>query len=144
MKTKLYITARLLFLLWCGLVPVLSFSQQIPKSLVAANGTFIGFWEYKPVDYTANPNRKYPLIIFLHGVGERGDGTTQLGYVLANAIPRYINAGHTMTFTYNGKTETFMVLSPQLRGDLWTWPTFYVDEMIKYAKKNLRVDTNRI
>src|SRR5215211_4426756 len=144
MKTKLSSTGRLVFLLLCGIIPLFASSQQIPNSLTAANGTFIGFWEYKPVDYTANPNRKYPLIIFLHGIGERGDGTTQLPYVLANAIPKYINAGHTMTFTYNGQTETFMVLSPQLRGDLWSWPTFYVQEMLNYAKANLRVDTNRI
>ena len=52
---------------------VAGFSQQIARSLTAANGTFIGFYEYKPVDYSANPGKKYPLIIFLHGIGERGN-----------------------------------------------------------------------
>ena len=112
MKTKVSFIGKLV-LIWCAIVPALAFSQQIPNSLTAANGSFIGFYEYKPVTYTANPDKKYPLIIFLHGIGERGNGTTQLPYVLANAIPKYINAGHTMTFTYNGETETFLVLSPQ-------------------------------
>jgi poly(3-hydroxybutyrate) depolymerase/uncharacterized protein (DUF2141 family) len=141
MKTKLSLIGRLVILLWCGLAPVFLYSQQIPKSLTAANGTYIGFWEYKPTFYNADPNRKFPLIIFLHGIGEQG---SNLNNVLANAIPKYIAAGHTMTFTYNGQSETFLVLSPQLQGGSWTWPTFYVAEMIKYAKQNLRVDTNRI
>ncbi|HEY0679693.1 MAG TPA: PKD domain-containing protein [Chitinophagaceae bacterium] len=144
MKSKLSSIGRLVFLLWCGIFPFLSFAQQIPNSVTAPNGTFIGFYEYKPVSYSAEPTRKYPLIIFLHGIGERGNGTTELPRVLANAIPKYINAGHTMTFTYNGQTETFMVISPQLSSMYGSWQNFYVDEMIKYAKNNLRVDTNRI
>lgn len=144
MKTKLPFVRRLVLILWCGTLSFLAVSQQIPNSLTAANGTFIGFWEYKPTDYTANPNEKYPLIVFLHGMGERGDGTTQLSWVLANAIPKYIAAGHPMRFFYNGKWETFLVLSPQLAPNMGHWPTFYVDEMIKYAKNNMRIDTNRI
>jgi hypothetical protein len=144
MKTKLSSTGRLVFLLLCGIIPLFASSQQIPNSLTAANGTFIGFWEYKPVDYAANPNEKYPLIVFLHGIGERGDGTTQLPMVLANAIPKYIANGHPMRFFYNGKWETFLVLSPQLAPNMGHWPPFYVEEMIRYARNNMRIDTNRI
>ena len=90
MKTKLFFTGRLVLLLCCGFVPNMLFSQQIANGLTAPNGQFIGFLEYKPTDYTANPNKKYPLIIFLHGIGERGNGTTELLRVSANAIPRYI------------------------------------------------------
>lgn len=119
-------------------------AQQIEKSLTSANNVFIGFLEYKPTDYNANPNTKYPLIIFMHGIGERGNGTTQLQNVASNAIPRYIKDGDPMKFTWNGKTETFLVLSPQLSNNYSSWQPFYVEEMIKYAKQNLRIDTNRI
>lgn len=119
-------------------------AQQVAKGLTAANNVFIGFYEYKPVDYNANPNTKYPLIIFLHGIGERGNGTTELSRVAANAIPRYIKDGDPMTFTWNGKTETFLVLSPQLSNSYGWWQPFYVDEMLGYAKQNLRIDTNRV
>lgn len=120
-------------------------AQQIAKSLTASTGLFIGFYEYKPVDYDADPTKKYPLIIFLHGIGERGNGTTDLPMILANGIPKYINAGHTMTFTsLSGQQETFLVLSPQLRSSAWAWENIYTDEMLKYAKQNLRIDTNRI
>jgi predicted esterase len=122
-----------------------TYAQQVPRSLTASTGLFIGFYEYKPVDYNANPTKKYPLIIFLHGIGERGNGTTQLPMILANGIPKYINAGHSMTFTsLSGEQETFLVLSPQLRASAWSWENIYTDEMLKYAKQNLRIDTNRI
>ena len=144
MKIKLYTYLRL----WTCCIILFSsfssFSQQVPKGLTAANGTYIGFMEYKPTDYDANPNTRYPLIIFLHGIGERGDGTTQLSYVCANAIPKYISQGCPMRFYVNGQWQTFLVLSPQLSTMYGSWQNFYVDEMLNYAKQNLRVDTNRI
>lgn len=136
MKTLLQITALLLIQLTLS-------AQQIAKSLTASNGTFIGFYEYKPANYNAS-GPKYPVIIFMHGIGERGNGTTELSRVAANAIPKYIAQGNPMRFTWNGKTETFLVLSPQLSSAWGYWPNFYPEEMIKYAKANLNIDTNRI
>ncbi len=130
-------------LLGLGLLMAMALpAQQVSKGLTASNGVFIGFLEYKPTDY--NPNTKYPLIIFLHGIGERGNGTTDLPNVANNGVPSNIKNGHTMKFTWNGKTETFLVLSPQLSNSYGSWQNFYVDEMLNYAKKNLSIDTNRI
>ncbi len=125
------------------LMSVLASGQQVAKSLTAANGTMIGFYQYTPTDY--NPTgEKYPLIIFLHGMGERGNGTTDLYKVKNNAIPKYIDAGHKMRFFWNGKWQTFLVLSPQLSNNYGWWYNFYTEEMINYAKANLNIDTNRI
>jgi predicted esterase len=127
------------------LIPFLLSAQQVPRSLTAANGTFIGFYEYKPPMYSSNPTGKFPLIIFLHGIGERGDGSSTLSSVLNVGIPRNIHYGLTdMQFNYNGTTQGFLVLSPQLSYNYGNWQPFYIQEMIKYAKNNLRVDTNRI
>jgi predicted esterase len=118
-------------------------AQQVQKHLKASNGTQIGFLEYKPTDYsTSKP--KYPLIIFLHGIGERGNGTTDLPRVSGVGIAKLIKNGNPMRFTYNGKTETFLVLSPQLSSSYGKWQPFYIDAMIEYAKANLNVDPNRI
>jgi hypothetical protein len=127
------------------LVPFLLQAQQVPRSLTASNGTFIGFYEYKPPAYNTQSTAKFPLIIFLHGIGERGDGTTGLPAVLNVGIPRNIHYGLTdMSFNYNGSQESFLVLSPQLSYNYGNWQTFYIDEMIKWATTNLRVDVNRI
>lgn len=119
-----------------------SSAQQVAKGLTASNGEYIGFYEYKPGDY--NTSTKYPVIIFLHGIGERGNGTSELSRVLGNGTPNYIQNGHNMRFFWNGKWETFLVLTPQLNGKYGWWQNFYVDEMINYATRNLSVDPNRI
>ncbi|HTL07049.1 MAG TPA: T9SS type A sorting domain-containing protein [Chitinophagaceae bacterium] len=118
-------------------------AQQTAKTLSysSAPGGIIGFLEFKPSDYGT---QKHPLIIFLHGIGERGNGTTQINTVANNGIPYYCANGATMRFTVAGQTSSFVVLSPQLSTTYGYWPTFYAKEMIKYAKANLQIDTNRI
>lgn len=125
------------------LMPFLLSAQQVARSVTASNGTFIGFYEYKPPTYSSGA--KSPLIIFLHGIGERGDGSSTLSSVLNVGIPRNIHYGLTnMVFNYNGSQQGFLVLSPQLSYNYGNWQPFYIQEMIKYAKANLNVDTNRI
>src|SRR6185436_19369109 len=126
------------------LIPFLGSAQQVARSLTAANGQFVVFYEFKPADYNNNPTAKYPLIIFLHGIGERGDGMAGLPNMVNVGIPGYINRGATMQFTVNGVSQTFLVLSPQLSINYGSWQNFYVDEMLNYATNNLRVDPNRI
>ncbi len=88
---------------------------------------------------------KSPLIIFLHGIGEKGTGSEEdLKKIQCCGIPKYIRVGHSMTFTWNGKTEGFVVLCPQLYSRYGTWENYYIDAMIKFAKQNLNIDTNRI
>jgi predicted esterase len=136
---------KLLFgLCMLALVPFFGSAQQVARYLTAADGEPVGFYEFKPSDYNNNPNAKYPLIIFLHGIGERGDDAGGLANVLNAGIPHYINMGATMRFTVNGQTQSFLVLSPQLNVMYGSWQNFYVDEMLNYAKANLRVDPNRI
>jgi predicted esterase len=125
------------------LMPFLLSAQQVARSVTASNGTFIGFYEYKPPTYSSGA--KSPMIIFLHGIGERGDGSSTLSSVLNVGIPRNIHYGLTnMVFNYNGSNQGFVVLSPQLSYNYGNWQPFYIQEMIKYAKNNLNVDTNRI
>lgn len=119
-------------------------SQMIQTGINCSNGDYLGFLEYKPKNYAAEGNVKHPLIIFLHGIGERGNGTTELSKVDRVGLPRVIKEGHPMTFTWNGKTETFLVLMPQCPSKYGMWPQLFVTELIKYAKQNLRIDTNRI
>jgi dienelactone hydrolase len=105
----------------------------------------VGFYQYLPPDYKQNSSYKNPMIIFLHGIGEKGTGSKEdLAKIDCCGVPKYINAGHTMQFTWNGKTEGFVVLYPQLYSRYGTWENYYIDLMLDYARKNLNVDTNRI
>ncbi len=51
----------------------------------------LGYKVFLPADFDAA--KKYPLMLFLHGAGERGDGTTQLDRVLAHGPVKYAHAG---------------------------------------------------
>lgn len=51
-----------------------------------------GYYIYLPAGYETN-TQSYPLLVFLHGKGERGDGTTQLARVLGLGITKLIETG---------------------------------------------------
>ena len=145
MELKLYLSRSrsLCFLLLLIFQSSFSFSQQVAKQIPNATSPDgrIGFLEFKPKDYGT---QLHPLIIFLHGIGERGDGASQIYSVANNAIPLYCSQGATMRFTVAGQTSSFVVLSPQLSASYGYWPSYYVKEMVNYAKANLQIDPNRI
>ncbi len=102
-----------------------------------------GYYEYLPKGYSVGSTQKYPLLLFSHGTGENGDGSTsQIQRVLAHGTPQQISEGiFPESFVVNGQTFSYIVISPQYTAD----PT--VDEenqIIDYAVKNYNVDTNRI
>lgn len=128
----------------CLLITVTANAQLTARTIKkTGSNEDIAFYEFKPLNY--DPSVKYPMIVFLHGYGERGNGTTTLSRVLEQGLPRNIRDGHNMTFTWNGKTESFIVLMPQLNENYYSfWQNFIIDEMIKYGKANFSVDTDRI
>jgi dienelactone hydrolase len=67
----------------------------------------MGFAEYLPPSYHAT-GAKSPLLVFLHGYGETGDGTPEaIENLLFGGIPRFIDVGGWST------DRPFVVLSPQ-------------------------------
>lgn len=129
-------------------------SAQLTQQTTTYSGNTIGFYEFKPADFATKPaSYKHPVIISLHGVAERGDGTTgpggQLIRVLDAGIPLKLNQGATMQFTWEGNQESFIVLAPQMSTTYSIWQEFYIDAMIAYAATinnsgNLKADMNRI
>jgi dienelactone hydrolase len=126
------------------LCPLMIFAQKTARMIDGPRGK-IGFYQYLPPDYDSLGRKKSPLIVFLHGIGEKGTGSPQdLTKIDCCGLPKYISYGHTMQFTWNGKTEGFVVLAPQLYSRYGTWENYYVDAMIEFARNNLQIDTNRI
>ena len=105
-------------------------AQQTAK-MTAAN---TGYYEYVPDGYAGNSN-SYPLVISLHGIKEKGN-------TLAD-VARVANVGLARQVKY-GKDYPFILISPQLKTGMGTWPAAYVLEVINHAKKTLRVDPKRV
>lgn len=125
------------------LLPVISSAQLIPRPV--APGRAVGFYEFLPEGYSATSTYKYPLIISMHGTGEKGNGTSDLDLVLQWSLGEMLNKQKaTMKFNYNGKQTSFIVLLPQLSPDNLDWLEYHVDSMINYAIRNLNVDVNKI
>ncbi|HAO04873.1 MAG TPA: hypothetical protein DCQ15_09365 [Chitinophagaceae bacterium] len=101
-----------------------------------------GYYEYLPQGYWNNPDEKFPLIIFVHGIGECGNGTSDLGKVLVHGTPKQINNGSFPTsFNVNGQNFKFIVLAPQFTG----WAAYIqMNDVINYAVSHYKVDLNRI
>jgi dienelactone hydrolase len=125
-----------LLLLWFSLS--LANAQQVFKTTAAS---VIGYLEYVPQDYNSNSN-KYPVVIFLHGIGERGANSTDPA-VIGGTIQNVAKLGPPM-FVKNGTQFPFILISPQLKNNYGTWPSSYVMEVINYVKTYLRIDERRI
>ncbi|MCG3196717.1 MAG: hypothetical protein GHCLOJNM_01193 [bacterium] len=86
---------------------------------------------YLPEEYGKEPDKKWPLILFLHGMGERGD---DLEKVKEHGPPKLIA---------EGKQFPFIVVSPQCpRTQFWVTGQLFLllDEITeKYAVDKARV-----
>jgi len=146
LKSKL---ATLLVLLFCFGSISNSFSQSSLfsfKIYTNANGDTLN---YRQLISDYDPVTKYPLVIFLHGSGERGDDNeAQLQWGVMN-----------FASSQNMKMHPSIVIAPQLPKDM-RWGNFSGEdwslqpspsktmklliELIHETIKNLPVDTNRI
>lgn len=90
-----------------------------------------------PKSWTSNSTKVYPMVIFLHGLGERGtiyDNELQLKWEGKNFIDAE-NAGK-----YDG-----FVMFPQSQNGFWGEPYYQeITEIINYMAKNVKLDLNQI
>lgn len=89
-----------------------------------------------PKDYEAEGNKKYPLVLFLHGMGERG---SNLDLVKLHGLPK------------NAEKEDFpfILVSPQCPLDIQRYSNwlFYIDSVIALLDDvidNYQVDEQRV
>jgi len=111
---------------------------QTPRN-ISTSANSQGFYEYLPAGYNPGGTQTYPLLIFISGTGGLG---TNLSLLLANGPPMLINTNDWPgSFTVNGSTFSFVVISPQFI----EWPTAAdLDAVVNYAVSNYRVDVHRI
>ena len=111
--------------------------DQSKISVKLAGTVTTGAWLHLPDDYDKT-NNNYPLLIFLHGVGEGGS----VDAVLRHGVPRIIANGGKMDFTVGGKLFKFIVVSPQIPNG-WANETM-VQSVMDDIKARYRVDASRV
>jgi|GEM_PF-307297 len=121
-----------------------SAQYQTARLFDGTNSDIKGYLEYLPDDYTTNPNQKYPIMIFLHGTGERGNGTSQISLVAVNGPPKIIAAGQwPSSFQQGNNSFKFIVISPQTSTN-WNAPDIdYIMNQVQNIYGS-RIDQNRI
>lgn len=88
---------------------------------------------FLPQGYEAAVDKKWPLILFLHGMGERGD---DLDLVKIHGIPKIVDSQPDFPF---------ITLSPQCPdGTLWWHHNLTLKALLDEAIANHRVDPNRV
>src|SRR5688500_138606 len=86
-----------------------SFQNSNAQQTAKITSSGIGYLEYLPQDYNSNSN-DYPIVIFLHGIGERGTTSTDPN-TLKSSVQKVANVGLAKYVKY-GKQYPFILISP--------------------------------
>jgi len=100
-----------------------------------------GFYKALPARY-AESNEKYPVIIWFHGGGQYGNGSTDLPFVLEEGLPKVIEEKRfPPSFTVNDEKFSFIVIAPQMTQKIFNAE---IQTLLNYVKNSFRVDPSRI
>ncbi|MEL6558835.1 MAG: hypothetical protein AAFQ94_11675 [Bacteroidota bacterium] len=109
------------------------------------------YLEFLPQDYDPNGSTLYPVIIFLHGQGERDNNLLGAYKVAKLGLPRLIEEeNYNMCYTVDGEEKCFIVISPQLQAtrsngqNLKTWSAGFTNSVINHVLANYQVDPDRV
>jgi predicted peptidase len=136
---------NLLYLFICFLFFGKSFAQILnPPFSTAGNQVAVlkntshlnfGYYEYLPTNFSTTSGKLYPVIIFFHGFGEKGDGTTQLNRIIVAGLPKLLNT----TLDLPG-----IVISPQSGDAFGNFYEAQINDILNYITTYYPVDLNRI
>ena len=131
MKTFILLSAILLpIMLSCTVKPVAE-TEPSPAELnrvshmSSATGEERDYFLYLPEGYHSNPEKEWPVMLFLHGNGERGDAKDELDYVLIHG-PLY-------EAWIQKRDLPFIMIVPQL-------PMYGMDEQADYIRNRSKDD----
>ena len=104
-----------------------TFEAQITKTVK------LNYLLFLPKDYGEYPQQKWPLILFLHGAGERGN---DLNLIKAHGIPKIVE---------QRENFPFIAVSPQCPKHSW-WPVEVeaLNALLDDVIERYAVDTKRI
>ena len=89
------------------------------------------YFSYLPKDYDAKSSKRWPLMLFLHGAGERG---ADIQRVAIHGPPSLVK---------QGRQFPFIIIAPQCpEGERWQNDSLL--QLLHHVLAEYRVDTNRI
>jgi len=92
------------------------------------------YWFFLPKDYEANAGKSWPLLLFLHGAGERGDDIEK---VTVHGPPKLLKDA-----AYRDQCP-FIVVSPQCHSDFY-WSPKQLLLLLDGIEKEYKVDKSRV
>ncbi len=113
--------------------------MQQPHTLTSklTQRPILNYLLHLPSGYDANDTTKrWPMILFLHGFGERGDNVTDLDILKVTGLPQMLEAG---------KDLPFIIVSPQCpRYSWWTLHTESLKSLTETIITDYPVDPSRV
>jgi len=103
----------------------LTFTKEIRKTLSA------GYLLYLPKGYEDEESKAWPLMLFLHGAGERG---SDLARVKLHGPPKRVE---------EGEEFPFVLVSPQCPEKQW-WSVELLDHLLNEVAATHRIDEDRV
>lgn len=96
----------------------------------------LNYWLYLPPNYDPSSSDRWPLLVFLHGFGERGDSLDDLERVKLHGPPQLLESGNELPF---------IVVSPQCsRQSWWTLYTDTLAEWVQHLITRYPIDPTRV
>ncbi|MGZ8504388.1 MAG: carboxylesterase family protein [Flavitalea sp.] len=100
-----------------------------------------GYYHGIPSVYN-NSTDSYPLLIFIHGSGQFGNGKNDLPLLLMEGVTQLLDEQRIPpTFSLNNSEHSFVFLSPQFKEKFTTQD---LHSFISFAKSEYRIDSSRI
>lgn len=104
--------------------------KQQPETFEKQVTVKLDYLAYVPKDYDKDKDKKWPLIVFLHGAGERG---TDIEKVKVHGPPKIAEA----------KELPFVIVSPQCPPERW-WDVPVLSMWLDNVMTKYRVDPDRV
>jgi predicted peptidase len=107
---------------------------QHPQTMRKPIEVTVSYQLYLPADYGKEQDKKFPLILFLHGAGERGD---DINLVKKHGPPKLLDSDTDLP------VKNFIVVSPQCPANKW-WQPHEVIALLDDVSQKYAVDPDRV
>jgi len=109
-----------------------------PRPLDMSKTDTVRYWLFLPTDYEAQAEAGgAPLLLFLHGAGERGDAPEEIGKVKVHGPPRLLENPEF------AKNFPCITVSPQCKNN-FAWSPAQLMLLLDHVEKNFKIDKSRV